>query len=180
MLKTTGFIIANDEAIISVGVTLADAIAAYNRDVGGILITLEDGTKNYAPMTEDNMGGHIARPATAALLAQVDDVGGAISWEIVDGVACTCDEAAPPVRQIATGLAASGRRALAEFLAANLSDKALAHMVAAYEADITYGVHDSLAGHLEVSGMYTDDGNPAVRIFDADEVVLEDVEVEED
>ena len=92
-LKTAGFIIANDAAIIAVGATLADAIADYNRDVGGILITLEDGTKDYAPMTEDNLGGHIARPATAALLAQVEDVGGAISWEVVNGVACTCDEA---------------------------------------------------------------------------------------
>lgn len=101
MLKTTGFIIANDAAIISVGATLADAIAAYNRDVGGILVTLEDGTLDYAPMTEDSLGGHIARPATGALLAQVDDVGGAISWEVVDGIACTVDEAAPPVPKLA-------------------------------------------------------------------------------
>lgn len=91
-LKPAGWIISNDAAIISVGATLADAIADYNRDVGWILVTLEDGTRDYAPMTEDNLGGHIARPATAALLAQVEDVGGAISWEVVHGVACTCDE----------------------------------------------------------------------------------------
>lgn len=95
-LTPAGFIIANDAAIISTGTTLTDAIAAYNRDVGGVPVTLEDGTRDFAPMTEDNMGGHIARPATAALLAQVEDVGGAISWEVVDGVACTCDEAALP------------------------------------------------------------------------------------
>lgn len=79
----------------------------------------------------------------------------------------------------ATGLSESGRRALAEFLATRLSDKALAHMVAAYEADIIFDINDSSAGHLEVSGMHTYDGNPAVRVFDGDEVVLEDVEVEE-
>ena len=88
-------------------------------------------------------------------------------------------EPTPPVRQIATGLSEAGRRALAEFLAAHLSDKALAHLVAAYEADITFDINDSLAGHLEVSGMHTYDGRPAVRIFDGAEVVLEDVEVEE-
>jgi hypothetical protein len=36
--------------------------------------------------------------------------------------------------------------------------------------------NDNLAGHLEVSGMHTATGNPAVRIFDGDDVILEDVE----
>ena len=53
-----------------------------------------------APMTEDNMGGQ-HRPAghgRPSGQAQVEDVGGAISWEVVDGVACTSgDEAALPV-----------------------------------------------------------------------------------
>lgn len=178
-LKPTGWIISNDAAIIAVGATLADAIADYNRDVGGILVTLEDGTRDYAPMTEDNLGGHIARQATAALLAQVEDVGGAISWEVVNGVACTCDEAAPPVRQIATSLSEAGRRALAEFLAENLNDKALRTLVSAWEPDITFDINDGLAGHLEIGGYYSDTGNPTTRVFDGDEVVLEDVEVEE-
>ena len=39
-------------------------------------------------------------------------------------------EADPATRQIATGLSEAGRRALAEFLATHLSDKALAIMVA--------------------------------------------------
>jgi hypothetical protein len=85
----------------------------------------------------------------------------------------------PAPRQIATGLSESGRRALAEFLAAHLSDLALSHLIAAYEADITFDINDSLAGHLEVSGMHTCDGNPAVRIFDGADVILEDVEVED-
>lgn len=92
-LKPAGYIIANDAAIISLGATLAEAIAAYNRDVGGILVTLEDGTKDYAPMTEDDFGGHDVRPATAALIAKVEDVGGSICWTVVDGIACTEEEA---------------------------------------------------------------------------------------
>lgn len=92
MLKPAGYIIANDVAIISIGTTLAEAIAAYNRDAGGILVTLEDGTRDYAPMTEDNFGGHDVRPATAALLAKVEDVGGDISWSVIDGVACLEEE----------------------------------------------------------------------------------------
>lgn len=99
--QTAGWIIANDAAIISVGTTMADAIAAYNRDLRGVLVTLEDGTLDYAPMTAENLGGHIARPATAALLAEVEERGGDITWETVDGIACTVAEAAPPVPKLA-------------------------------------------------------------------------------
>ena len=37
--------------------------------------------------------GFVTYPATAALLAKVEDEGGAISFSIVDGIACTNDEA---------------------------------------------------------------------------------------
>lgn len=169
-LKTAGFVIAGPNAIMAIGPTLEAAIAKFNDDIGAL--------------TEDDLGRpqdgrHYALPATAALLAQVEREGGDIGWSEVDGIGCTLEEADPATRQIATGLSEAGRRALAEFLATHLSDKALAHMVAAYEADITFDINNSLAGHLEVSGMHTATGNPAVRIFDGDEVVLEDVEVEE-
>lgn len=183
-LKTAGFVIAGPNAIMAIGPTLEAAIVKFNDDIGDFPLKTEDGGIEYRAFTEDDLGRpqdgkHYALPATAALLAQVEREGGDIGWSEVDGIGCTLDEAETTARQIATGLSASGRRALAEFLAAHLSDKALAHMVAAYEADITFDINDNLAGHLEVSGMHTATGNPAVRIFDGDEVVLEDVEVEE-
>ena len=100
-LKTAGFVIAGPNAIMAIGPTLEAAIAKFNDDIGDFQFTTEDGGIEYRAFTEDDLGRpqdgkHYALPATAALLAQVEDVGGAISWEVVDGVACTCDEAALP------------------------------------------------------------------------------------
>lgn len=182
-LKTAGFVIAGPNAIMAIGPTLEAAIEKFNDNIGDFPFKTEDGGIEYRAFTEDDLGRpqdghHYALPATAALIAQVEREGGDIGWREVDGIGCTLEEAEPATRQIATGLSESGRRALAEFLATHLSDKALAHMVAAYEADITFDINDSLAGHLEVSGMHTATGNAAVRIFDGDDVILEDVEVE--
>ena len=83
-------------------------------------------------------------------------------------------------RKVATRLSEQGRRTLAEFLANNLSDKALTHMLSAWECDVTFDIRDNQAGHLEIGQHYSCTGNPAVKIFDGDEVEFEDVEVEED
>ena len=83
-------------------------------------------------------------------------------------------------RKVATQLSDSGRQALLEFLARVLSDKALRHLTAPWENDITFDINKCMAGHLEIGHLYTDTGNPAIKIFDGDEVVLEDVEEEDD
>ncbi len=41
---------------------------------------------------EDVLADLTVTPATAALIADVEERGGAVSWRYVGGVACTCDE----------------------------------------------------------------------------------------
>lgn len=82
-------------------------------------------------------------------------------------------------RKIASGLTEAGRRALAQFLAENLNDKTLAHLLSAWENDVIFDTRDYTAGHIEIRGMHTDTGNPITRTFDGDEVEFEDIEIEE-
>lgn len=43
--------------------------------------------------TDGDISGFKTYPATAALIAKVEAEGGAIAWDHVDGIACTCEEA---------------------------------------------------------------------------------------
>ena len=81
--------------------------------------------------------------------------------------------------KIATGLTEEGRRALLHFLADNLGDKTLTHLVAPWVDDITFDISEGTEGHLELSRLATKSGNPVVKIFSGDEVELEYVEEEE-
>lgn len=82
--------------------------------------------------------------------------------------------------KIATRLTEEGRRELAEFLVATLSDKALADFLGPWEDDVTFDGLDGKSGMIEVRGMYTATGNPATRFFSGDAVEMEDVEVDDE
>ena len=81
--------------------------------------------------------------------------------------------------KIATGLTEEGRRALLHFLADNLGDKTLAHLVAPWVDDITFDINGGTEGHFELWRFTTKSGNLVVKIFSGDEVELEYVEEEE-
>ena len=83
-------------------------------------------------------------------------------------------------RKVATKLSEQGRRALAEFLANNLSDRNLLYLFSEWECDVTFDINDNQAGHLEIGQHHSRTRNPVVRVFDGDEVEFEDVEVEGD
>lgn len=80
--------------------------------------------------------------------------------------------------KIATQLSETGRRALAEFLTENLNDKALRGLFSAWEDDVSFDINDGTGGHLEIGSYYSKTGNPVVRFFGDDEVILEDIEVD--
>lgn len=83
-------------------------------------------------------------------------------------------------RKVATNLSEQGRRALAEFLANNLSDKSLTHLLSIWERNVTFDINDNQAGYLEIGQHYSRTQKPVIRIFNGYEVEFEDVEVEED
>lgn len=82
--------------------------------------------------------------------------------------------------KIATQLTEEGRRELAHFLADNLSDKNLVHLIGLWESDITFDINGGTEGYLELSGFSTRTGNPAVNIFFGGAVVLEDYEEDQE
>ena len=81
--------------------------------------------------------------------------------------------------KIATGLTEEGRRALLHFLADNLSDNNVAHIVAPWVNDVSFDINDYTEGLLELSQLSTRYRNPVTIVFSGDEVELEDVEEEE-
>lgn len=96
MTQAAGYVIHDDTALWGTGATEAAAWANFDANMAAAHVTVVDGG---AP-DQDGTGGSFAdrgsfsaMPATAALIADVDARGGAIGWSIVDGVACTVDEA---------------------------------------------------------------------------------------
>ncbi|UZO91809.1 hypothetical protein [Roseomonas mucosa] len=86
-----GFIIHDDTAVFGCGATEGAAWAdlrAY-MDAAGSL-PAEDAPEGANTYDEDDFK---VRAATAALLAEIEAHGGALSWSRIDGVACTDDEA---------------------------------------------------------------------------------------
>lgn len=74
-------------AIQAIGPTAECALSAAIRDAGPLF----DRNGNEMP-DEQAREKFFARPATAALIAQVQAEGGAIAWGEIDGTACTVDE----------------------------------------------------------------------------------------
>lgn len=89
-MKSTGFIFqdTSDYAIFGAGSTEAEAWAQVVDGVG----QFHDFAGNDTTADDARETQFSCYPATAALLAQVEDEGGAIAWGVVDGIACTIDE----------------------------------------------------------------------------------------
>lgn len=89
----TGYIVQDNEghAIAAIGVTQDEARENAIREVG----PWEDRDGNAVGADHPEFGfdaKFIVLPATASLIAKVQADGGAIAWDVVDGIACTCDE----------------------------------------------------------------------------------------
>lgn len=83
-------------------------------------------------------------------------------------------------RKIASALSEQGRIALAQFLAENLSDKALRGLLSAWEQDVTFDINDNQAGYLEIGQHYSRTKNPVVKTFYDDDVVFEEIEEDDE
>jgi hypothetical protein len=93
-LTQAGFIVADDAAIFGIGPTEEAAWADLRRGMKLAKIPHESEVEkedSFCPAywTEDRFHAY---PATAALLEQVEQRGGAISWDTVNRVACTTEE----------------------------------------------------------------------------------------
>lgn len=87
----TGYIIQDKQgyAIYGIGATVDEAWAQVVADVGPFFDAYGNEKADEEAFTEDFK----VYGATAALIAQVKDYGGAIAWSVVDGIACTTEEA---------------------------------------------------------------------------------------
>ena len=81
-------------------------------------------------------------------------------------------------KTVATGLTEQGRRALLHFIADNVSDSTLGHLLSGWESDVTFESDNE--GHIEIRGAHTSTRNPVTRRFSGDEVELEDMEADAD
>lgn len=89
-IKVAGYIVQDREchAIAAIGATAEEARAEALKWVG----PWEDRNGNTVSEDHPTFGfdaNYITHPATAALLQQVREEGGAIGWDIIDGIACT-------------------------------------------------------------------------------------------
>ena len=94
-IAPAGFIVADNEAIWGFGPTEGAAWDNMEPEMRMAGITILDDEADYP---ED--GGSYIRashfkifPASAALIARVDSLGGGISWDTVGGVCCASGEA---------------------------------------------------------------------------------------
>ena len=86
---TTQFIAIDEHgiAIQAIGSTADEAISTAIRDAGPLFDAEGDDLTD-----EEARMKFITRPATPALIAQVEAEGGAIAWGEIDGTACTVEE----------------------------------------------------------------------------------------
>ena len=91
IVKHKGFIVQDKEGhvIYGIGKTIDDAWKEVVNGVGSFL----DACGNVIAPQIARETQFRTYPATSALIAEVKAIGGAISWEIVGNVACTCKEA---------------------------------------------------------------------------------------
>ena len=92
-INSVGYVVTDKEnnVIYGHGASVVEAWAEVVDGVRGDFGTNIDGEPITADQAFDSH--YKVHGATAALLARVDDVGGAISWDLVNGVACTPAEA---------------------------------------------------------------------------------------
>jgi hypothetical protein len=91
MIVSKGFIVQDKEGLViyGIGKTIDDAWAEVVTGVGSFL----DACGNAIAPQIARETQFSTYPATSALIAEVKAKGGAISWEIVENIACTCKEA---------------------------------------------------------------------------------------
>lgn len=91
-IEAAGYMIQDNDgrAIYGIGSTADEAWAQVVDGVG----TFFDSHGNDIPSDQARQTQFKTRRASAALMAQVEAEGGAISWGVVRGVACTVDEEA--------------------------------------------------------------------------------------
>jgi hypothetical protein len=90
-----GYIISDNEGIIhgagaTVDLAWADAEATFATARIVLLGDDDDSTEQHGSWTRRS--GLTVRPATAALIEEIDAKGGACGWRTVCGVACTIEE----------------------------------------------------------------------------------------
>ena len=100
-IKAAGYIVADENVIHAVGATVKEAWDNFLNTMGKIGVTVIDdigGEKVTEDMIDNSHEYTFASkneifPASAALLADVEDMGGDIAWGTVGGVCCNCDGA---------------------------------------------------------------------------------------
>lgn len=91
----TKFIAYNDLAIFGIGDTEEDAISMVIAECGpfhddeGVELSADETDEIRAAVERDFKTGE----CTAALAKQIEEEGGTIAWDFVDGIACTVAEA---------------------------------------------------------------------------------------
>jgi hypothetical protein len=82
-------------AIWGHGPTAEAAEADFRQVMTAAQVTILGPGEHVTDRTENftHASSYRTIPATAALLALVETMGGAVAWAVVDGIACTVDEA---------------------------------------------------------------------------------------
>jgi hypothetical protein len=93
-LTTAGFIVSDDTAIWGTGATRDAAWADMLDNMSKVNIrVLTDGEeKAHEFESVTKAAGFQVKPATAALIAEVENNGGQFAWGEIGGIACTRDE----------------------------------------------------------------------------------------
>ncbi len=78
---------------------------------------------------------------------------------------------------VAKGLTEEGRRTLLRFIADNVKDATLVHLLAGWESDVTFEADNT--GHVEIGSHYSKTRSPVTLSFSGDEVELEEIEDDE-
>ncbi len=94
-IQAAGYIVTNNEAIWGTGKTADEAWADFLRGMSEARVTVllpsEDMPEEGGSYTRAD--DYQIKPATTALLAEIEGKGGNIGWRMRGGVACTRDEA---------------------------------------------------------------------------------------
>lgn len=100
-IESAGYVVIGGDHIQATGATAEAAWSEFLKTMGQINVTVVDDVDAGEEVTNEMIeNGHSyvrastqkVQSASAALLAQVEAQGGAISWGSVGGIACTRDE----------------------------------------------------------------------------------------
>ena len=92
-IQTAGYVVTNNEAIWGVGATADAAWSDFENQMEMANVSIVGDAVDDMDGSWTRESDYTIRPATAALLAEVDAKGGNIGWSTRGGVACTRDEA---------------------------------------------------------------------------------------